>query len=147
MNSATKAPVAVPMRAHNSARKDRSGPVQMIENLMFPFRFQDTGFPDLSDLSLVTDAHRAWIAEIEERLSVEAPWSAEPLCCYIRTVVFYGPQSVEFGRCETRLQINDVLRVGDDRWQVWSGSVGWMRGAWRMVWRLKKYDEARRRVV
>lgn len=121
--------------------------MQMIENLMFPFRFQDTGFPDLSDLALEADRLRPWISQIEEPLGVVAPANAEPLCCYIRTVVFYGPQSAEFGRCETRLQINDVLRVGDDRWQVWSGSVAWLRGAWRMVWQLRKYDETQRRVV
>ena len=121
--------------------------MQMIENLMFPFRFQDTGFPDLADLDLAVLRERPWIAEIEEPLDVDAPSTAEPLCCYIRTVVFYGPQSVEFGRCETRLQINDVLRVGDRRWQVWSGSVAWTKGRWHMVWCLRKYDEARRRVV
>ena len=120
--------------------------MQMVENIMFPFRFQERGFPDLADLVVEVDPDRHWIAEIEEPLDVSAPARSSPWCCYIRTVIFYGPTGEE-DRCETRLQINDVLRDGEERWQVWSGSVAWTKGRWHMVWCLRKYDEARRRVV
>ena len=52
--------------------------MQMVENIMFPFRFQERGFPDLADLVVEVDPDRHWIAEIEEPLDVSAPARSSP---------------------------------------------------------------------
>jgi hypothetical protein len=121
--------------------------MHMVENIMFRYRFQERGFPEMDDLSVARHPERHWTAEIQEPLDVTAPASTEPLCCYIRTVIFYGSESAKVDECETRLQINDVIRDGDELWQVYSGSVAWTKGKWHMVWRLHLYDESKRRIA
>lgn len=114
--------------------------IEAVGNTLFPYRFTFDGFPDLAGLDLVAAPGKPWLAEIEEPLPVEADQRAHPLCCYIRTVIFYrrpsGPDEID--RCETRLQLDDVLIFDADRWRIMGGSVAWTKGAWHMVWRLRR---------
>ena len=76
------------------------------------------------------------LRQFQEPLDIEAPETAEPLCCHMRTVIFYAQrrETVEIGRCDTRLQLDDILKVDGNTFTITSGAVAWREGAWVMLW-------------
>ena len=101
-----------------------------------------TEFPEL--LMNVLASH-PWLGEIEQKLPVEAPPRASAFCCYLDTVIFYenplrviGGDYVEYGRCDTGIRLDDVFLSGGRQWLVTSGEVAWSKGAWHMVFKLRR---------
>lgn len=116
--------------------------MQVVANTFFPYRFRD-GFPDMSDMSIAQAPGRAWLAEIEEPLAVDAPGDAHPWTCYLDTIIFYrqprGPD--EIARCDSRLRIDDLIEDAAGTWRITGGSVAWTKGRWHMVWRLRMHAQ------
>lgn len=125
-------------------------PDAILGSAVAPYRLKFSPVVDLSDIDIVLCPDRPWIAEIEALLPVDAPSSASPLCCYINTVIFYEKPSrvvdgnfAEHGRCETALRLDDVLLWQGRQWIITSGSVAWTKGAWHMVWSLRRLPKDR----
>jgi hypothetical protein len=95
-------------------------------------------------------------ATVVEPISVDAPASARPHCCYIRTIIFYEQpfrvvvppkadgtvgQFAEHGRFEHHFTWNDVLEFDGERWHVGGGRVAHIPGlGWEFVsdlWRVR----------
>ena len=125
-------------------------PDVILGNAVAPYRLQFSPVVDLSGIDIAQHPTRPWLAEIEAALPVDAPSTASPLCCYINTVIFYETPSrvvdgafAEHGRCETALRLDDVLLWQGRQWIITSGSVAWTKGAWYMVWKLRRLPEDR----
>lgn len=96
-----------------------------------------------SDQSIRIERHPTmpWNLVIWERLSVKAPPSARPHCCYVRTVIFYRrPFSVSWVRneyrkwdeVETHHASDDEVEFDGALYDCGSGYVKWIDGAWWM---------------
>lgn len=117
--------------------------LELTGNAFFPYR---NAAPDLSDCEITRDAKRPWLLTITEPLPVAAPATAEPLCCYLRSVIFYecplrplppGQGFAEYGRCETRLMLDDVVRFEGERFALHGGRVEWDGARWVMTHRAR----------
>lgn len=117
--------------------------LELTGNSFFPYR---DAAPDLGDCTVARDEKRPWLLTITEPLPVAAPESAEPLCCYMHTVIFYerplrplppGQGFAEHGRCETRLMLDDVVRFEGERFALQGGRVEWDGARWVMTHRAR----------
>lgn len=127
-----------------------SVPDAILGSAVAPYRLKFSPVIDLSEIEIAPHPTKQWLAEIEARLPVDAPATASPLCCYINTVIFYETPSrvidgslAEHGRCETTLRLDDVLLWQGRQWIITSGSVAWSKGAWHMIWKLRRLPEDR----
>jgi len=100
-------------------------------NNFFPYKRE---YPaDLSNCRV--NRMRPWRITIWEPLptTAPAPSKADPLCCYMQTVVFYDRfTGDEIDRMETRLTWDDVVTFDGDEWEVGGGKVRWIEGRWWM---------------
>lgn len=111
-------------------------------NKFFPYKVD---YPDdLSDCRV--NRMRPWRITIWEPLPTKAPppTKADPLCCYMQTVIFYARFSgEEIDRIETRLTWDDVVTFDGDEWEVGGGKVMWIEGRWWMERWARRIDAAR----
>jgi hypothetical protein len=100
-------------------------------NKFYPYK---SAYPDdLGDCRV--NRMRPWLIKIWEPISTNAPppTKADPLCCYMQTVIFYDRFSgEEIDRIETRLTWDDVVTFDGDDWEIGGGKVTWMEGRWWM---------------
>lgn len=125
-----------------------TAPLRVIRNRMFPFT---EGLPrDLDGCALQIDADRPWLATLIHKLDIDAPKSADPLCCYIDTVIFYevphrlvsGGGAAEHGRVRLPIRLDDEIEAPGGSYLVQAGRVRWEQGHWEMVWTLRRTAEA-----
>ena len=114
-------------------------------NTVFPHRAPLGG--DLSDCSVVRDPDRPWLAVIIEPLLTDAPETARPWRCLMRTVVFYeeplrltGGNWAEHDRIETRITSYDVIHIDGETFEIRGGGVIWRDGRWVMFHNARKAD-------
>lgn len=124
--------------------------MRLLRNLLFKFK---PGLPrELIGCDLVVDASRPWLALLAERLDIVAPASANPLWCYVDTVIFYehparqvaGGDLAEHGRITLQLQIDDVIETPHGDFRISAGRVRWSIDHWEMVWTLRRQPPERR---
>lgn len=116
--------------------------VTITGNDLFPYR----QFPeDLSPVSAVVEVDRPWLATVKEVLPTDAPASAKPWCCYVRTVIFYeqpwrevAGNYADHGKIETLLCGHDVIRIGDDIFELHGGAVSHDGERWIMTRRARR---------
>ncbi|MGB1390606.1 MAG: hypothetical protein ACPG61_17160 [Paracoccaceae bacterium] len=76
-----------------------------------------------------------------ERLDTNAPASASPLCCYIRSVLFYPADDPREYRTEwsveTKLILEDVVAHDGREYDVLSGRVSHDGTGWIMTYRAR----------
>lgn len=123
--------------------------MRILRNRMFPF---SEGLPRSVDrCKLSVDADRPWLGELIHRVDIDAPKSADPLCCYIDTVIFYevphrvvpGGGWAEHGRAQLPIRLDDEIEAPTGLWLVQAGRLRWdERTGWEMVWRLRRIGEA-----
>ncbi|WP_299370448.1 hypothetical protein [uncultured Tateyamaria sp.] len=122
--------------------------IRVVRNQLFPYR-RDVP-QELVGYGLFIDVDAPWRGHLTHRLDIDAPESADPLCCYRRTVIFYEqPLRVEedgnwaeYGRVETAVMLDDVIETEHGVYLVHSGKVRWCGDHWGMVWRLRRVEEA-----
>jgi len=110
--------------------------LEAVSNTLFPYREMPA---DLADCEVTRI--KPWLLEIVEPLYSTAPGPevTAPLCCFIRTVIFYKhPYRVvegnfaEWDGVETRLQLEDVVTFEGERYDVTAGCVEWDFNRWVM---------------
>lgn len=112
-------------------------------NTMFPYREQPV---DLRAVTATIDPDHPWLATVVERLDTDAPATANPYCCYLRTVIFYERpwrylkdkhEYASYGRCETVL-IEDWLYLDGEVFELCGGKVSHDGDGWIMTRRARR---------
>lgn len=120
--------------------------INIIRNLMFPYK---EGLPkELIGCNLVVDPERPWLALLAQPLEIVAPSTADPLFCYLDTVIFYerptrivdGGNFAEHGRVRLGTQIDDVVDTPAGTFVVKAGRVRWTIDRWEILWTLRRTE-------
>lgn len=116
--------------------------MRIVGNRRLPYRPMPTG--DLEGCEMFSFGGSKAIRLMTERLDIDVPATADPLCCYMRTVIFYArppARADEICRVDHVVGMDDMIE--DNAGQMFvvkAGRVRWSIDHWEMVWTLYREE-------